>query len=320
MNWNGAFPFDSHDMSVLYTMEVARHEERQRRGAEIAAANAALDIYAGIDGTGPYSDRAYEAEFRNSFVQRLYRSWGNEARYYRRGPSLDGVSTPALGIGAYRSVRERYRHKASGPKRIFLAGYSRGGAAVVYTASLLALEGIAVDGLFLFDAVDRQPFNAPLFIPPNVRVCFHARRDPKTGSRSLFGSYATRRMPGAPTIYKQQYFFCTHGGMGGMPWGVADPDGIINESNDYLPPGAGGARRPSASAAERLAGDRTTREILKYTAPGAYGALEAYDAYRHLGRTKVTLAQEQAESARVWIWMSTALKVLRRDLAAVPVS
>ena len=320
MNWNGAFPFDSHDMSVLYTREVARYEEQRQRDAQAAAANAALDIYAGIDGTGPYSDRAYEAEFRNSFVQRLHRSWGNEARYYRRGPSLDGVSTPALGIGAYRSMRERYRHKASGPKRIFLAGYSRGGAAVVYAASLLALEGIPVDGLFLFDAVDRQPFNSPLFIPPNVRVCFHARRDPKTGSRLLFGSYATRRTPGASTIYKQQYFFCTHGGMGGTPWGVADPDGYINESNDYRPPGAGGAQRPSASPVDRLAGDRTTREILKYTAPGANGALEAYDAYRHFSRTKVTLAQEQAESARVWIWMSTALKVLRRELAAIPVS
>ena len=44
MNWNGAFPFDSHDMSVLYTREVARYEEQRQRDAQAAAANAALDI------------------------------------------------------------------------------------------------------------------------------------------------------------------------------------------------------------------------------------------------------------------------------------
>ncbi|WP_448949967.1 hypothetical protein [Labrys neptuniae] len=320
MNLDGAFPFDSHDMSVLYTMEMGRREEELRRGAEIAAANAAPHIYACIDGTGPYSDGEYEAEFKDSFVQRLYRNWDNGARYYKRGPSLDGVTTPALGMGAFQYVRERHRHKTAAPKRVFLAGYSRGGAAAVYAASLLAVEGIAVDGLFLFDAVDRQPFNTPLFIPANVRVCFHARRDPRTQSRTLFGNYATQPAPGARTVYKQQYFFCTHGGMGGTPWGVADPDGYINETNDYAPPGAGRAKPPASSAVERWLDDPATRAVLKYTSPGAYGALRGYDAYKYLGRTRVTLAQEKAESARVWVWMSTALKVLRQQLAAIPAS
>jgi hypothetical protein len=40
-------------------------------------------------------------------------------------------------------------------KPLFLAGHSRGGAAVIWVANLLKRDAIEVDGMFLLDAVDR---------------------------------------------------------------------------------------------------------------------------------------------------------------------
>ena len=63
--------------------------------------------------------------------------------------------------------------------RIFLVGYSRGGSECIFLANLLQRAGLAVEAMFLFDAVnmtiDLAPFRK---IPSNVKVCYHAHRNP----------------------------------------------------------------------------------------------------------------------------------------------
>lgn len=64
--------------------------------------------------------------------------------------------------------------------RIFLVGYSRGGSECVFLANLLQRAGLQVEAMFLFDAVnmtvDLRQYKK---IPSNVKVCYHACRNPK---------------------------------------------------------------------------------------------------------------------------------------------
>ena len=62
---------------------------------------------------------------------------------------------------------------------LFLAGHSRGGAAVLFAARALKDEGVTVDAMFLFDAV-RRVINSTTdaeVVPANVKRCYHAMRD-----------------------------------------------------------------------------------------------------------------------------------------------
>jgi hypothetical protein len=295
-------------MSNYVSGQIAKLEDERRRAEELAAAYAATDIFAGIDGTGVFNDRKYQLEFQNSFVNRMYREWDTSAKFYRRGPSIDGVATANLAFAAFDHVYKLYRQKTGAPKRIILAGYSRGGAAVVKTCDLLQDRGIAVDGLFLFDAVDRAMLITPNFIPKNVRYCFHARRDPRANSRTSFGSYGTKAHREA-TIYQERFFLCTHGGMGGVPWLVADPDGYINEAENI-------------NLGKPLLENPMAR-TLALTNPAAAGlvisdhlARQGNNAYRAAGRTSITLQQDKAGSAEVGQWMFSSLKKLRQDIAA----
>jgi hypothetical protein len=64
--------------------------------------------------------------------------------------------------------------------RIFLVGYSRGGSECVFLAHLLQRAGLQVEAMFLFDAVNMTFDLAPYRkIPSNVKVCYHAFRNPK---------------------------------------------------------------------------------------------------------------------------------------------
>ena len=118
-------------------------------------------------------------------------------------------------------------------RRLFMTGYSRGGAIVLHAARLLISHGINVDAMFLFDAVDRNPFMEAEQIPSNVRHCYHAMRDPAGGSRESFGNCGTSAATGV--IFKRRHFMTTHGGMGGVPWGPGaelDADHHIVENID----------------------------------------------------------------------------------------
>jgi acetyl esterase/lipase len=174
-------------------------------------------IFAGVDGTGADNDKEYRAAMAKSYVQRLSRTCrvtlGNA--HYSRGPKLWGNETGSLGVAAAQFViRQRDAAKTA---RIVLAGYSRGGAAVITAAQMLLVRGIKVDLMILFDAVDRSATAAAGIIPPNVAKVYHLRRSLRAFSRPYFGNCGTWYVPFA-TTYIERTFVCTHGGVGGCPW------------------------------------------------------------------------------------------------------
>jgi hypothetical protein len=106
---------------------------------------------------------------------------------------------------------------AAQPKaRVFLTGYSRGGAGVVGVAERLEASGVKVSGMVLFDPVDRSLAINSAEIPRNVERVVYARRDPLTMSRRSFSNCATHWH--APTKCSMRYFWGTHGALGGVPW------------------------------------------------------------------------------------------------------
>jgi hypothetical protein len=103
--------------------------------------------------------------------------------WYHRGPTLAGRETYTIANIVYGAIK---KYGLLGKEPLFLAGHSRGGAAVIYVAWQLKKSGHSVDALFLFDAVERSATgeNVPLLggtniqlIPRNVKVTYHARRD-----------------------------------------------------------------------------------------------------------------------------------------------
>jgi hypothetical protein len=180
-------------------------------------------VFAGIDGTGEYSNEKYKKTFENSFINQLSRMthlWQGGA-YYHRGPWWLGTDMPRLVLMAYGYVLKQI---ASGKAdRVFLAGYSRGGAGVIQVASMLRAVGQTVDCLILFDPVDRSligSWHNPWAYTPiydNVRQVLYAQRDPAAGSRESFGNCGQQRY-GATYRDRKRQFFCTHAGVGGTPW------------------------------------------------------------------------------------------------------
>lgn len=120
---------------------------------------------------------------------------------------------------------------------VFLAGYSRGAAGVIEAAWRLKADGVQVHCLLLYDAVDRSATISKTTIPSNVLYCYHAIRDPATYSRSLFGNCG--RKATSSTTYVEKMFFCTHGGMGGLPWTTSNASGSIKEKHDISMPFSG---------------------------------------------------------------------------------
>lgn len=241
-------------------------------------------IFAAVDGTGPLSDIAYAKEFSTSFCSRIHAMTCWDKKYYQRGPSGDGVSTGTRGHFMANFVKTRYyigtedafagwlRPMPADPSTreirpgVFLCGYSRGGAAAIEACWHLQRANIKVDCLILFDAVDRTHTAVDTaIIPPNVLSCYHALRDPATMSRYWFGNCGRKASPGVK--YLEKMFFCTHGGVGGVPWPTADAAGAIDEGWSDL----------------------------------------AFANFAHSGATNVTLAVEKLVSAKVWTWMTAHL-------------
>lgn len=190
-----------------------------------------------IDGTGCLDDEDYESEMAHSFCNQMRKQpvSGGLVQYWR-GPSLDGVSTGPKGIAAMEWLAKQ---KAAGVQRLFLAGYSRGGTAAVVAAQNLARQDIAVDGLFLFDPVDRS-LAMTFGIPKNVKFSRTAfRHTPKklvdkyedtigwaqNPMRPSFGNLdVTPSGSGDHTLRKD--FTGSHGALGGVGWShvTEDPD------------------------------------------------------------------------------------------------
>jgi hypothetical protein len=126
-----------------------------------------------VDGTGEWNNDEYEHAMEGGFCRSLQKKTGG---YYSRGPSLTGVETPALAAKVAALIVKDLVSDFSAP--IYLAGHSRGGAAVIWAAKILDAANVSIKAMFLFDAVDRTTYNVDLtLIPKNVLTCYHAMRD-----------------------------------------------------------------------------------------------------------------------------------------------
>ena len=175
-------------------------------------------IYAGVDGTSDENDEQYKVTFEKSFVNQLQHQF--EKSFYHRGPYTWGMDTAAYARKAFDFVVAHYQPGDC----VFLAGYSRGGAAAIEIAYWLKYEKkIPVECLILFDPVDRSTTlgrwgfrNTP--IVDTVRKALYFQRNKwTTRSRISFGNCGyTKENDGMEYFYQQ--FHATHGGVGGVPW------------------------------------------------------------------------------------------------------
>jgi hypothetical protein len=213
-------------------------------------------ILIGVDGTGAWLNKTYEREMADSFVHRIDRDSPITHKRYHRGPDTAGYSS--ISPSDLRDEVKELLDKAGsqGPVPIFMTGYSRGGAIVITAAKLLKKDGIDVEAMFLFDTVQRD-VAPPLtldsaVIPSNVKKCYHAVRDRRAGSRGSFGNSGLER-EGRKKFDGFDYFFTTHAGMGGTPWGQkGEKDGYINEGfPDY---------KTNVTVAEEAAGSKEVEE------------------------------------------------------------
>ncbi len=185
-----------------------------------------MPIVLGIDGTGAFFDSDYAKDFAKSFVRTICPD-GNHQKKYFRGPIGPGGGLVDAVNGGFNFVKNKYEQVHD--KRILLTGYSRGGLGVLVVADKLRILNIPVTAMLLFDSVDRHvAFDMPV-VPNNVGEVLHLRRNPLSGSRGSFGNCGTQAV--SPTRYGEQFFVCTHGGMGGTFWqrGEHQPDEKIFE-------------------------------------------------------------------------------------------
>jgi hypothetical protein len=254
-----------------------------------------MDLFLGIDGSGESDDKVYALDFANSFVKQFWRGGLFNKGGYLRGPGMMGSETRGL-VNSGRAwvidaVGDLNRHKT--PYRLFLSGYSRGGAAVTEIAFELKGLGINVHALLLFDAVDKSDLTNVDVVPSNVKYCYHAMRNPAAGSREFFGNCSTRAAGGV--IFEKQTFWCTHGAMGGTPWKTAGKSGKIEELTTTQ-------KTAAVSGVGILA--------------GPMGAVLAKKKADTEDFTNVTLDQENAAGPAIWKWMTERLAKAKQDVAA----
>lgn len=204
-------------------------------------------IIFGIDGTDPaWTDNkerreVYDRNFSNSFVRRICHRAGG---MYERGPLLlGGTLLTAINTGIIKIQRLR---RANRRRPVLLVGYSRGAAGVVVVAQQLKNASIPVKAMMLFDCVDRHMDIDSSVIPANVMNVRHARRDPDGSSRETMGVSGSKHVH--PTKYMEEFFMCTHAGMGGVPWRLAKGESeteLIYEKGTASPTGYDGATRIS---------------------------------------------------------------------------
>ncbi|MFM2388920.1 MAG: hypothetical protein RLZZ437_475 [Pseudomonadota bacterium] len=251
-----------------------------------------MDLFLGIDGSGPGDDAEYKTAFSDSFVKRYWDKGSFTRRGYLRGPGMMGSETRGL-VNSGRawildSIADLNRHKT--PYRLFLSGYSRGGAAVTEIAFELKGKGIKVHTMLLFDAVDQSVLSNVDVVPSNVKYCYHAMRNPAAGSREFFGNCATKAAAGVK--FEKQTFWCTHGAMGGTPWTKAGRSGKIEEMSNTEKVGA-------------MLGAGT----IPVVGPLAQRKVHENDY------TNVTLDQEKAAGPAIWKWMNEKLAISKMDVA-----
>lgn len=194
-----------------------------------------MAILLGIDGTGAMSNRAYGESFSESFVRRIIRGSliDEQSKRYLRGPIAPGGGL--VGAISEGTAFVLDRHRKARRDAVLLTGFSRGAAGVIVVAKRLQREGVNVAAMLLFDAVDRHIAIDAEWIPNNVARVLHIRRDPRARSRESFGSAGTRWSP--PTIYRQRFFVCTHGAVGGTYWKPGRGESLNDLVDEGFPDG-----------------------------------------------------------------------------------
>lgn len=201
----------------------------------------AMLIFGGVDGTSIENDERYEVVFRDSNVHRLFLNWHHGPADYRRGPNVldnrEDISTRHQAEMIRDHVVGHWGPYQRGPvhgKAVFLAGYSRGGAAVIEVCKWLKDYAIPVECLILFDPVDRTPGVGDIFfdtpITDNVRNVIHVVRDRAAKSRESFGNCGRDRESWSKTQGPGPIpFFGTHASIGGTLWPDPPDGGFIDE-------------------------------------------------------------------------------------------
>ena len=206
-------------------------------------------ILAGIDGTG---SREWMPEAGGSAVRRFVTDFDPQggAKRFFHGPDNQTTGSDSEAIlqavlsfiyAAYldattlqlpwagppdvppgergRIVRQILQTMNDRQVRIILAGHSRGGLVAILAAARLQAP---VDFLALFDAVDRI-WGPDGSVIRNVRLTYHALRDPDIGSRPTFGNTG-RTSAGR---YVERHFRTSHGGIGGAA--ESNPSGAFSD-------------------------------------------------------------------------------------------
>jgi hypothetical protein len=195
-----------------------------------------------IDGTGVWNDDEYDASMAHSFCSQLWKKPPVNGQVMRwRGPWTDGMSTGSKGLAAMKWLVDR---KAAGTKRLFIAGYSRGATAAVVAAQNLAFKDIDVDGLFLFDPVDRS-LAMTFGIPKKVAFSRTAIRCPtkamidkyedsigwgENPMRPSFGNLDVTAKGQGDHIVNNTDFPGSHGALGGVGWSHVKEDPACQEA------------------------------------------------------------------------------------------
>jgi len=220
----------------------------------------------------------------SAHVRRMGAVGFNTSKYLRgTQDTVTGQSSAAMIEEALAWIERHYGSARDDTRKLFLGGFSRGGAAIVAIANRLAQKNIPVQEMYIFDAVDRSLSmdNAlTATVPKTVVQAFHAVRDPNAGSRKTFSNCAMQNAHGNLQI---AHFMTTHGGIGGWPNGAAAVKSGVGPE-DYAYFAVGGAVYGGAAAA----GDPRQNNIHESGEPWP---------------TNIGPAQEKAGMQAAWRWM-----------------
>ena len=167
----------------------------------------------GIEGTG--SQTWGMIDLQRSFVRKILAQTTESPARYFIGPGDRGSEGETIITEVLAYIAKNARHSS----RLVLVGYSRGAA---YCLEVCKRWKRPVDVLVMFDAVARQPgMEVPQKVPENVRLCLHAYRDPRGGSRIGFGNVGQHVDTPGKTTFRHTMAIGSHGAMGGVYWDAA---------------------------------------------------------------------------------------------------
>src|SRR5262249_27720857 len=173
-----------------------------------------------VDGTWMHPIKEpgrYDQVMGGSHTHRVFNLWPTDDKYkqYLRGPLLQGLDCREIAENAAQSARQKIA--LPGVTGLFMVGHSRGCACIIEAARILEPEGVTINFMGFFDAVDMSTSVDGSVVPANVGIVQHARRNPEGRSRPFWGNCGTRMAAPIP-MYNQKFFFCTHGAVGGVPY------------------------------------------------------------------------------------------------------